>query len=31
MAGWDRKSGFPSPAKLAELDLEWLEEERPAG
>ena len=31
MAGWDRKSGFPSPAKLAELDLEWLEGERPAG
>jgi len=27
MAGWDRKSGFPTPAKLAELDLEWLADE----
>lgn len=30
MAGWDRQTGFPTPAKLAELDLEWLEPERPA-
>ena len=29
MVGWDRETGFPTPAKLAELDLEWLEEERP--
>jgi len=29
MAGWDRETGFPSPAKLAELDLEWLEPCRP--
>ena len=29
MAGWDRDSGFPGPAKLAELDLTWVEEYRP--
>ncbi|MEW6751364.1 MAG: aldehyde ferredoxin oxidoreductase family protein [Candidatus Latescibacterota bacterium] len=29
MAGWDRGTGFPTPAKLAELDLGWLEPERP--
>lgn len=29
MAGWDGTSGFPTPARLAELGLEWLEPERP--
>ncbi len=29
MVGWDRETGFPTPGKLAELDLEWLEEYRP--
>ena len=29
MAGWDRDTGFPSTAKLAELDLTWVEEHRP--
>lgn len=29
MVGWDRKTGFPTAAKLAELDLEWLEHDRP--
>jgi aldehyde:ferredoxin oxidoreductase len=24
MQGWDGTTGFPTPAKLAELDLEWL-------
>ena len=24
MAGWDRRSGYPTKAKLMELDLEWL-------
>lgn len=27
MAGWDRQTGAPTPAKLAELDLEWLQAE----
>jgi aldehyde:ferredoxin oxidoreductase len=30
MAGWDPVTGFPLPAKLAELDLGWLEPERQA-
>jgi aldehyde:ferredoxin oxidoreductase len=29
MAGWDASTGFPAPARLAELDLQWLESERP--
>ena len=29
MAGWDRETGMPTPAKLSELDLDWLESERP--
>ena len=24
MAGWNPETGFPTTAKLAELDLEWL-------
>jgi aldehyde:ferredoxin oxidoreductase len=24
MAGWDRESGFPLPAKIAEMELDWL-------
>ena len=31
MVGWDRQTGYPLPAKLAELDLEWLEDHRPNG
>lgn len=27
MAGWDRQTGCPTFAKLAELDLDWLQEE----
>jgi aldehyde:ferredoxin oxidoreductase len=26
MMGWDRQSGLPTPAKLAELELEWAAE-----
>lgn len=29
MVGWDRTTGFPTTAKLAELDLDWLEPDRP--
>jgi aldehyde:ferredoxin oxidoreductase len=29
MVGWDKESGFPTPAKLAELDLDWVEDYRP--
>jgi aldehyde:ferredoxin oxidoreductase len=24
MSGWDEKTGIPTPAKLAELDLDWI-------
>ena len=30
MCGWSLQTGFPSQAKLAELDLDWVEEYRPA-
>ena len=26
MAGWDRETGMPTPARLAELDLDWVSE-----
>jgi aldehyde:ferredoxin oxidoreductase len=29
MAGWDTKTGFPTEAKLAELDLDWVNDYRP--
>ena len=29
MVGWDKESGFPTRAKLAELDLDWVEDYRP--
>lgn len=30
MAGWDPETGFPTEAKLAELDLDWVNAYRPA-
>jgi aldehyde:ferredoxin oxidoreductase len=29
MVGWDPETGFPTEAKLAELDLDWVNEYRP--
>ena len=26
MMGWDRQAGLPTPAKLAELEIEWTQE-----
>jgi aldehyde:ferredoxin oxidoreductase len=30
IAGWDPETGFPTEAKLAELDLEWVNDYRPS-
>jgi aldehyde:ferredoxin oxidoreductase len=30
MAGWNPDTGFPTEAKLAEMDLEWVNDYRPA-
>ena len=30
MCGWSPETGFPSRAKLAELDIDWADEHRPA-
>jgi aldehyde:ferredoxin oxidoreductase len=30
LAGWDQATGYPTPAKLRDLGLDWLADEAPA-